>query len=97
MASSVELKRFAATRTMKGVMGRYFTELMGPEASGKKIAWCTSLGPAEKAEGVRFVKREENAAIYEIGSSSYHFVVDNCPLSISSPRPTLVTSPANTN
>ncbi len=41
--------------------------------------------PAEKAEGVRFVKREENAAIYEIGSGSYHFVVDNCPLSISPP------------
>jgi alpha-L-rhamnosidase len=43
--------------------------------------------PAEKAEGVRFVKREETAAIYEIGSGSYHFVVDNLPLSISPPRP----------
>jgi alpha-L-rhamnosidase len=53
--------------------------------------------PAEKAEGVRFVKREETAAIYEIGSGSYHFVVDNRPLSISPPRPPLVTPPANTN
>ena len=47
MASSVELKDFAATKTMKGVMGRYFMELMGPEASDNKIAWCTSVGPAE--------------------------------------------------
>lgn len=47
MPSSVELKRFEASKKMKGVMGRYFTELMAPKAPGKKIAWCTSLGPAE--------------------------------------------------
>jgi alpha-L-rhamnosidase len=54
-----------------------------PTGQGQVITEGTV--PAEKAEGVRFVKREENAAIYEIGSGSYHFVVDNCPLSISPP------------
>jgi len=54
-----------------------------PTGQGQVITEGTV--PAEKAEGVRFVKREENAAIYEIGSGSYHFVVDNRPLSISPP------------
>lgn len=40
-------KDFEATKKMKAVMGKYFTELtQGPEA-GKKTAWCTSVGPAE--------------------------------------------------
>jgi benzoyl-CoA reductase/2-hydroxyglutaryl-CoA dehydratase subunit BcrC/BadD/HgdB len=54
MASSVELKDFAATKKMKGVMGGYFMELMGPEASGNKIAWCTSVGPAELLRALGF-------------------------------------------
>jgi len=54
MASSVELKDFASSKTMKGVMGRYFLELMGPEASDKKIAWCTSVGPAELLRALGF-------------------------------------------
>ncbi len=38
---------FEATKKMKAVMGKYFTELcQGPE-QGKKTAWCTSVGPAE--------------------------------------------------
>ena len=40
-------KDFEATKKMKAVMGKYFTELcQGPE-EGKKTAWCTSVGPAE--------------------------------------------------
>jgi benzoyl-CoA reductase/2-hydroxyglutaryl-CoA dehydratase subunit BcrC/BadD/HgdB len=35
-------------------MGRYFMELMGPEASGNKIAWCTSVGPAELLRALGF-------------------------------------------
>ena len=54
MASSVELKDFAATKAMKGVMGRYFMELMGPEASDNRIAWCTSVGPAELLRALGF-------------------------------------------
>ncbi|MHC4540873.1 MAG: 2-hydroxyacyl-CoA dehydratase subunit D [Planctomycetota bacterium] len=54
MASSVELKDFAATKKMRGVMGRYFMELMGPEASDNKIAWCTSVGPAELLRALGF-------------------------------------------
>ena len=54
MPSPVELKGFEASKKMKGVMGRYFTELMGPEASGKKIAWCTSVGPAELLRAMGF-------------------------------------------
>jgi benzoyl-CoA reductase/2-hydroxyglutaryl-CoA dehydratase subunit BcrC/BadD/HgdB len=47
MAEAVEPKRIAATKAMKGVMDKYFNGLMGPEAQGKKIAYCTSVGPAE--------------------------------------------------
>ena len=54
MPPSVELKGFEASKKMKGVMGRYFTGLMGPEASGKKIAWCTSVGPAELLRAMGF-------------------------------------------
>lgn len=54
MAPSVELKDFAATKKMRDVMGRYFMELMGPEASDNKIAWCTSVGPAELLRALGF-------------------------------------------
>jgi len=54
MAPSVELKNFAASKKMRDVMGRYFMELMGPEASGNKIAWCTSVGPAELLRALGF-------------------------------------------
>jgi len=54
MAPSVELKDFAASKKMRGVMGRYFMELMGPEASDNKIAWCTSVGPAELLRALGF-------------------------------------------
>ena len=45
MPASAE--RIEATKQMKGLMGQYFTELMGEGASEKKTAWCTSVGPAE--------------------------------------------------
>ena len=54
MPASVELKGFEASKKMKGVMGQYFAELMGPEASGRKIAWCTSVGPAELLRALGF-------------------------------------------
>jgi len=54
MPSSVELKDFAASKTMRGVMGQYFMELMGPDAADKKIAWCTSVGPAELLRALGF-------------------------------------------
>lgn len=36
--------KIKATDTMKDIMGRYFSNL---ESGEKKIAWCTSVGPAE--------------------------------------------------
>ncbi len=38
---------FEATKQMKAVMGKYFTELAQGPSEGKKTAWCTSVGPAE--------------------------------------------------
>jgi benzoyl-CoA reductase/2-hydroxyglutaryl-CoA dehydratase subunit BcrC/BadD/HgdB len=47
MSTAVERKEFEATKKMRGVMGKYFTDLcQGPE-QGRKTAWCTSVGPAE--------------------------------------------------
>jgi benzoyl-CoA reductase/2-hydroxyglutaryl-CoA dehydratase subunit BcrC/BadD/HgdB len=54
MPASVELKGFEASKKMRGVMGQYFTELMGPGSSGKRIAWCTSVGPAELLRALGF-------------------------------------------
>ena len=54
MSSAAERKDFEATKKMKGVMGKYFTELtQGPE-QGKKTAWCTSVGPAELLRALGF-------------------------------------------
>ena len=36
--------KIKATDTMKKIMGEYFSSL---ESGKKKIAWCTSVGPAE--------------------------------------------------
>lgn len=55
MASSVELKDFAASKNMRGVMGQYFAELCGAEGAGKKVAWCTSVGPAELLRALGFL------------------------------------------
>ncbi len=54
MPSSIELKDFEASKTMRGVMGQYFKELTDPEASDAKIAWCTSVGPAELLRALGF-------------------------------------------
>lgn len=54
MPSSAERKDIEATKNMKGLMGQYFMELMGEERSGKKIAWCTSVGPAELLRAMGF-------------------------------------------
>jgi len=53
MTSSVELKDFEASKTMRSVMGQYFKELTDPERP-KKIAWCTSVGPAELLRAMGF-------------------------------------------
>ncbi len=45
--ASAERRDFEATRKLKGVMGKYFTELKDGPEQGKKTAWCTSVGPAE--------------------------------------------------
>lgn len=47
MSTAVERKDFAATKVMRGVMGKYFTELCQGRENGRKTAWCTSVGPAE--------------------------------------------------
>ncbi len=54
MAPAGELKNIEATGKMKGLMGKYFTELMVEGASDKKVAWCTSVGPAELLHALGF-------------------------------------------
>lgn len=52
--AGTERKDFEATKKLRGVMGKYFTELaQGPE-QGKKTAWCTSVGPAELLRALGF-------------------------------------------
>jgi benzoyl-CoA reductase/2-hydroxyglutaryl-CoA dehydratase subunit BcrC/BadD/HgdB len=54
MMSSVERKDLEATKKMKGVMGKYFTDLDQGPGQGKKTAWCTSVGPAELLHALGF-------------------------------------------
>ena len=54
MPPAAERKDFEATKNMKGLMGRYFTELTRGPAQGKKTAWCTSVGPAELLRALGF-------------------------------------------
>jgi len=64
-SGSAERKDFETTKKMKGVMGKYFTELAeGPQA-GKKTAWCTSVGPAEllRALGLNVYFPENHGAM----------------------------------
>jgi len=40
-------KKIAAAGRMKGLMGQYYTDIMGEGSAERKTAWCTSVGPAE--------------------------------------------------
>ncbi|MBN2161398.1 MAG: 2-hydroxyacyl-CoA dehydratase [Pontiellaceae bacterium] len=52
--ADAEHKKIAATNQMKGVMGKYFQELADGKAQGKKLAWSTSVGPAELLRAMGF-------------------------------------------
>ncbi len=52
--SGSERKDFETTKTLRGVMGKYFTELCREPEQGKKTAWCTSVGPAELLRAMGF-------------------------------------------
>ena len=54
MTSAAERKDFASTGKMKEVMGKYFVELCGASRQGRKVAWCTSVGPAELLRALGF-------------------------------------------
>jgi len=54
MSSAPERRDFAATKQMKAVMFKYFTELSQASENGKKTAWCTSVGPAELLRSMGF-------------------------------------------
>jgi benzoyl-CoA reductase/2-hydroxyglutaryl-CoA dehydratase subunit BcrC/BadD/HgdB len=54
MSSAPERKEIAATKKMKAVMGDYFGELARSKEEGRKMAWCTSVGPAELLRALGF-------------------------------------------
>ena len=54
MAPPVERKNLESTKKLRAVMGKYYTELMSGAESGKKTAWCTSVGPAELLRALGF-------------------------------------------
>lgn len=52
----ISRKEFDAARTLKKVMADHFYELNEATKTGsKKIAWCTSVGPAELLRGMGFL------------------------------------------
>ncbi len=49
-------KEIVATRTLKKIMANHFYELDEAARTGsKKVAWCTSVGPAELLRGMGFL------------------------------------------
>jgi benzoyl-CoA reductase/2-hydroxyglutaryl-CoA dehydratase subunit BcrC/BadD/HgdB len=51
-----ERKQFASGKTLKKIMADHFYELDEASKTGsKKIAWCTSVGPAELLRGMGFL------------------------------------------
>ena len=51
-----EIKRIAAARTMRKLMAAHFYELDRAAKEGKpKVAWCTSVGPAELLRALGFL------------------------------------------
>ncbi len=52
----VRIKKIKATGAMRQVMGEYFTELDQASRTGdQKVAWCTSVGPAELLRSMGFL------------------------------------------
>ena len=53
---SPKRKEFASTKILREVMSKHFHELNEASKTGsKKIAWCTSVGPAELLRGMGFL------------------------------------------
>ncbi|MFH1932594.1 MAG: 2-hydroxyacyl-CoA dehydratase family protein [Pseudomonadota bacterium] len=49
-------KQIGATRTLKKIMAKHFYELdEAAKTASQKIAWCTSVGPAELLRGMGFL------------------------------------------
>ena len=49
-------KEFAATKILKDLMAKHYRELEHAAATGaKRVAWCTSVGPAELLRGMGFL------------------------------------------
>jgi benzoyl-CoA reductase/2-hydroxyglutaryl-CoA dehydratase subunit BcrC/BadD/HgdB len=54
--STTKRKEIAATRTLKKIMADHFLEMDEACRTGsRKIAWCTSVGPAELLRGMGFL------------------------------------------
>ncbi len=62
----VQIKKIRATGAMRELMGAYFTELdLAGRTGSAKVAWCTSVGPAEllRSFGFRVYFPENHAAM----------------------------------
>ncbi len=70
-------KPFASSAALKTVMTSHFTELAGAAADNKqKIAWCTSVGPAEllRAMGFLVFFPENHAAMLGAGKRAANYI-----------------------
>ena len=53
---AVEIKKIAAAKTLRKLLADHFYELDGAVREGRpKVAWCTSVGPAELLRALGFV------------------------------------------
>jgi benzoyl-CoA reductase/2-hydroxyglutaryl-CoA dehydratase subunit BcrC/BadD/HgdB len=54
MSDAPARKDFASIKQMKAVMAKHFGDLAQAPEAGRKIAWCTSVGPAELLRALGF-------------------------------------------
>jgi len=55
-ANRPEIKKIAAAKTMRKLMAEHFYELDRAVKEGQpKVAWCTSVGPAELLRAMGFL------------------------------------------
>lgn len=55
MSTAPERKEFESSKKLRSVMGQYFAQLGQAAQQGQKVAWCTSVGPAELLRALGFL------------------------------------------
>ena len=76
MTETGQRKEIRAATRMKNLLTEYYKELDGAHAHGQKVAWCSSVGPAEvlRAFGFKVYFPENHAAMIGVQRASERYI-----------------------